>query len=265
MDAEVTLYFRDQLRQARATALRDAEAFDEIIFVLERLGGYLCNENCPAKKNNKGKKKNLGLAHKGEHIIKQANNSSLATEIPSKLADFHTDFEKLFRLVREARNDAMHEGAFARHLTTHAVELSIVLEDSLMKDCDKVGDYMVRNPVCAFSWQPLSFVRQTMLVNSFSYLPVLASYESEPKELISDLAVAQYLRGESDGRFFKQRLTQTLGDVLSSKAIKCCEPRVCTPDTLIIDALKYLDNLPILVKSASSKQLVGLLTAFDLL
>jgi len=47
MDLEATLYFRDQLRSARATALRDSEAFDEIIFVLERLGEYLSDEKGP--------------------------------------------------------------------------------------------------------------------------------------------------------------------------------------------------------------------------
>ncbi len=32
---EVALHFRDQLRTARAAALRDAEAFPDIVFVLE--------------------------------------------------------------------------------------------------------------------------------------------------------------------------------------------------------------------------------------
>jgi len=58
------------------------------------------------------------------------------------------------------------------HLTTNAVELSIVLEEAIMNGYDRVGDFMVRNTVCAYLWQPLSFIRQTMLANSFSYLPV---------------------------------------------------------------------------------------------
>lgn len=33
--------FRDQLREARLRALKDAEAFDEVVFVLERLGRFL--------------------------------------------------------------------------------------------------------------------------------------------------------------------------------------------------------------------------------
>ena len=41
LDREILLYFRDQLREARAIALKDAEEYHEIIFVLERLGSYL--------------------------------------------------------------------------------------------------------------------------------------------------------------------------------------------------------------------------------
>ena len=39
-------------------------------------------------------------------------------------------------------------------------------------ESEKIGDYMVPNPVCASDWQPVGFVRQMMLANSFSYIPV---------------------------------------------------------------------------------------------
>ena len=38
----------------------------------------------------------------------------------------------LYDLVRNARNDAMHEGAFARNLAVHLVQLSVMLEDALV-------------------------------------------------------------------------------------------------------------------------------------
>jgi len=138
MNADTTLYFRDQLREARALALRDSEAFHEIIFVLERLGSYLCEPNCPIRQDPK---KPPGLAHKETHIMQLARTSPLADIIPSEFSELHTSFEILSRLVREARNDAMHEGAFARHLTVHAIELSITLEDALMRNCDQISDY----------------------------------------------------------------------------------------------------------------------------
>ena len=37
---ETATYFRDQLRQAIAVALQNAKVFQEILFVLERLGSY---------------------------------------------------------------------------------------------------------------------------------------------------------------------------------------------------------------------------------
>lgn len=54
-----------------------------------------------------------------------------------------------------------------------------------------VGDLMVRSPVIAEDWQPISFVRQAMLTNSFSYLPLFI--EGRWK-LLSDFFIARYLQ-----------------------------------------------------------------------
>ena len=43
-----------------------------------------------------------------------------------------------------------------------------------MTGLDRIADYMVRGPACACMWHPLSFIRQTMLSSSFSFLPVNA-------------------------------------------------------------------------------------------
>lgn len=261
------LHFRDELRQARSVALRDAEAFDEIIYALERMGGHLCSDNCPARKNRKGKDKLITLIHKGAHLAQQANNSPLAVEIPSIRPDVHTCFEKLFRLVREARNDAMHEGAFARHLTTHAVELSIILEDALMYGLDKVSDFMVRSPVCASIWQPLSFIRQSMLINSFSYLPVCATETSGKStwQLIADLDLARYLRAAANKIDLAKRLAQPLGQIIKLKEIELRNTKNLNPDVTIVEAMENWDGLPICVRSTQSDDLVGILTPFDLL
>jgi len=42
------------------------------------------------------------------------------------------DFTALYESVRKARNAAVHEGALARHLAVHALEMALVLEDALM-------------------------------------------------------------------------------------------------------------------------------------
>jgi hypothetical protein len=159
LDLEIAVFFRDQFREARATALRDAEGFQEVLFVLERFGTSLTGGIQTLKK------------YEGD-IQKMALISPLAKDIPERHKSWHLPFSKLYELVRKARNDALHQGAFARHLTNSAIQLTLVLEDALMSDRNMAGDYMVREPVCASSWQPLSFIRQQMLAHSFTYLPV---------------------------------------------------------------------------------------------
>src|SRR5688572_16048276 len=129
MDPSVVLTFCGQLRQAREAAFRDSEAFDEVIHVVERLGSFL-NEEI----GDLGKYK--------EDIENSARLSALAEEIPAKWRGIHVPFSLLYDLVKDARNDALHQGAFARHLTGHAIELALVLEDALRRSLDSpvVGD-----------------------------------------------------------------------------------------------------------------------------
>src|SRR5437899_1265337 len=117
MDRSAVRTFCEQLCRARASALRDAEAFDEIIHVVERLGSYLVG-----KIGDLGKYKNK--------LAKLASNSALAG-VPDQWRGIHVPFSLLYDLVKDARNDALHQGSFARHLTGHAIELSLVLEDAL--------------------------------------------------------------------------------------------------------------------------------------
>jgi hypothetical protein len=252
MNHKQKLYFRDQLREARAVALRDAEAFGEIIHVLERMGCLLLGR----------------IAALGTYrplIVEAASESELAKDIPNEWPDMHICFYKLYELVRISRNAAMHEGSFARHLTFHAIELSLILEDSLMTGFDKVNDYMVRNPVCASLWQPLSFIRQSMLINSFSYLPVHLETNNESTwQLISDLAIAGYLRTNLHGEVSPKRLGHKLEEAIAN-GVKLTSTRVCNPDVSITNVLNGWDGTPILVQSNYSKDLIGIITPFDLL
>jgi predicted transcriptional regulator len=61
-----------------------------------------------------------------------------------------------------------------------------------MTGYDKVSHFMVRNPIIASLWQPISSIRQTMLANSFSYLPVLKS--DDQWRLVSDYQIVKFLR-----------------------------------------------------------------------
>jgi len=251
MEKEAALHFRDQLRIARAAAFRDAESFQEILFVIERLGAYLSS--------NRG---NLGsyLAT----IKHQAACSPMAEEVPKCLPDFHQQFDVKYDIVREARNSALHEGALARHLTINAAELSLVLEEAIMNERYQVSDFMVRNPVCAFMWQPLSLIRQTMLVNSFSYLPVPVEKNGNTDwRLVSDCRLARCLRKK--GRVTKDALIQGLGEAVKSGQIELHSARTCSPQDKIESVLQRSDELPTLVLSPYNKELLGILTPFDLL
>ena len=133
----------------------------------------------------------------------------------------------------------------------------------MIENATKVSDYMVRDPVCAHFWQPVSLVRQRMLTNSFSYLPV------QNKEgqwcLVSDLGVAKYLQGQSNNKR-KKRLATPLGEAVETGEIALLPAKPLNDETLIDHALKDFDGKPILVSRRNSEtQLVGILTAFDLL
>ncbi len=248
---ESAIYFRDQLREARADAFRNVENYQELLFCIEKLGITLTKEISALGKYKK-------------RISALANRSPLACDIPAKWSQWHAPFRELYETVREARNDALHQGAFARHLTKHASELSLVLEDALMKDCDKVRDFMVRNPVCTHLWQPVSFIRQVMLLNSFSYLPVWSRSGSEEKwHLVPDHSVALYLRGANDR---KPRLATSLQDAVKSDGIKLLLASTRSPEDRVTSLLDEGMQEPVLIPDPKdSKVLLGILTAFDLL
>lgn len=249
MDREVALDFRDQLREGRAVALKDAEAFEALVFVIERIGVYLTGRID-------------GLGNYVESIAVTASRSPLAETIPAQLPKWHTNFSTLYSLVRHARNDALHEGAFARHLTNHAVELALVLEDALMADAVNVLHFMVKDPVCARWWQPISSVRRSMLENSFSFLPVLAG--SSGWKLVSDFSLAQYLRESKSNNQRNERLAKQLGKVVEAGDIKLADASTCKPEEPISKVLEVSGGRPVLVID-SSGELRGIITPFDVL
>jgi CBS domain-containing protein len=252
MDRTVALNFRDQLREARAVALRDAEAFEEVVFVIERLGVYLTGSVA-------------GLGGYARWVADEARVSPLAEDIPSQLPDWHTTFATLYALVQQARNDALHEGAFARHLTRHAVDLSLVLEDALMVDAVSARDFMVSDPVCALWWQPISSIRRNMLANSFSFLPVATEGGGGSRwRLLSDFSLASYLRSAESRAARNNLLARRLGDVVQAGDITLSEATVCGPEDSVGIVLERSQGKPVLVVG-SDGDLRGIVTPFDVL
>lgn len=249
MNREAELYCRDELRQARAAVLKDAEAFLEIIFAIERTGSLAYGQ--PA-----------GLKQYYRDLTRLAARSPLAEDCPRDTPDCHMNFNALYNLVQSARNEALHLGAFARHLASHAVELALVIEDGLVNGSERVGDYMVKGPVCAEPWQPLSLVRQQMLANAFSFLPLRVE-GSGSWRLVSDLAIARYLsEGQRNGERHR-RLAQSVTAAQQS-GLALLEARTVSPEDSVHKVLADASPTPVLVVSPAG-HLLGIVTPFDLL
>lgn len=182
-------HFLGELRSARAQAQKNAEDFSDLLFAIERLGAFVSVDS--------GGDAARGLKGLGDYELalgELAQFSSLGGHpLEERSRRWHSTFDTLFNIVREARNSALHEGAKARHLAEHAIELTLILEEALRRmpeELRTVGDLMVRSPVVAEEWQPVSFVRQAMLTNSFSFLPI---FLDGTWKLLSDHFVAYYL------------------------------------------------------------------------
>ncbi len=115
MDMEKRQFFRDQLR-SRVAALADAEGFEATVHSLELMGQHL-----PGKVRTLGEYRTT--------LSKLASQSPLSTDIPQTWP-CHPNFSALYDELRSVRNDAVHQGGYARTLTDHAVEITIILEDA---------------------------------------------------------------------------------------------------------------------------------------
>lgn len=245
---EQEVAFAGELRAARADTVKNAEAYEEIIFAIERLGSFVTRSH-----GYLGKYK--------QHICKIVKDSALAKQASVDFPTLHLEFDVLYDSVLVGRNDAFHQGAVARQLAAHAQELALIVEDALMSRAQIATEFMVRDPLCAELWQPLSAIRRTMLLNAFSFLPYQASSPG-PWKLISDFNVAVFTRSRSiDER--KKRLLMTLEDAVKD-GLKYSEPILCEPNDVVTTLALNAGTVPYLVVS-SDNRLCGIITAFDFL
>ena len=256
---ERAVYFRNKLRAARDTALRDSEGYQQVLFSVEQLGRQMWHTAQP---------RSLGEL--------RCRFSQFVRECLAEQSSCETNFETWFSMMVEGRNDAMHVGAVARRLTASCVRIALTLEDALMASIEepRIKDYMVCTPVRTYGWQLISLIRQTMLENSFSHLPFLKEYNHDKKDaewrIVSADAICRYLQNAESKSCMKSRLAKKLDEV-------CCEEDECLPDKLMTrpasevgldaskqDALdKICGDVPVLV--IRKKELVGILNAFDLM
>ncbi len=241
-------HFRTELRAAREACARDAEAFDEILFAVERLGCRLL-----------GKFGDLG---KYEQTLTQlASGSAVPIVVHGSDVAPSVSFTQLFKAIREARNDALHQGAVARHLTARAVELAVILEDALVGGLDEVQHFMVKNPVTAEAWQTVAAIRQLMLANAFSYIPI--SWQGE-WHLLSDFELATFLRRSEDRR---AAMAQMLSAALAgAQALDLLPAPKCLPQAAVRDVIQQMDGgVPVLVVTAEPGHLLGIVSPADIL
>jgi hypothetical protein len=164
------------------------------------------------------------------------------------------------------RNTAVHEGAYARHLASKSIELALLIESALSAEMSEIGDYMVSGVVTVAPWHPVSFARQTLLANSFSFLPIWVEHKGLADwHLISDRALAKFVRNAGDAKAQVERLAMSLEVAIRGGELQLAKPLVCGPNVSVIEALEQGGDLPILVHGPQRDFLLGIATAFDLL
>jgi hypothetical protein len=251
----------NRLRQARAAAMADAEGFTQILFAIEDLGALM-------------KKRVMALGQYRDPLRELAARSPLSWE--GAESPNTKRFEWLFSLVKDVRNEAMHQGASARHATDRCVDLCLMLEDALTTFKTNAGHVMVTGVAEAKLHETVSAVRGTMLSQSFSYLPVSIR---GTWMLVTDREVARFLRRDDDRCPRAVRLAMPLSTALGLPTESRDVPPPATPMEIVEPAayvsteaelgmvLDRIDHRPVLVTGDGSDKgvLVGIVTSFDLL
>lgn len=249
------LYYRDRLRAARYAALADAEAFSEICFVVEAIGLRLSD-----KEENMGRY--IG------RIRDIANDSIVLVDLPELFPALFSRFDALYRAVQAARNDAMHTGVYARHVTAAAIELSIGLEEGLMREQEhartKVQDFMVRDAVTVKPWQPVAYARQLMLTHSFTYLPVNID---DRWKLLPEVSMAKFLSRSGQRR--KEALACSIEDAAQRGDVQLVlvDAQLVEPNDDVAELLQRVnyDGATLWLVNDGHGGLAGVLSPFELM
>lgn len=231
--------FLRRVRAARSMILKDSESFHRVVSVIEHVGQSF------------GKKIGNGLNDYRNPIL---------DFIVANTAHERHEFDSLFSLVRNARNDAVHGGAYIRHHTSRLNQLLIALSEALMSDLNQARDLMVDDPVVAYPWQQVAELRRQMLSHSFSYIPVV-DMPGHPNGVISEVALAKMLNVDRGKR--KRLLAVPLKEAIQNKTVYIEKAPTCSPESTKSEFLGSASHLPTLVKEDG--RLVGIITAFDLL
>ena len=249
------LHLRKRLQEERYKVLEDGENWLTIVQAIEVVGKAIVLSQTKPKALAKKRIYGLGCLEKPlQDFVKKCHPTASQDE-----EDFE-DFKNLLEEVREVRNAEAHTGAAARAAAKIATTVGIYLEDTLMaaSGAEKnVKAYIQKDVVRAYTWQNLDECRRQMLIHSFSYLPIKVK---DKWKMLSDANLADYLAGQNSNELWKQRVEcarQKGLKVEPAKEVKQTDSKKC--------ALDKMNGKAAIVTEGENKDLVGIITPFDLL
>ncbi len=249
------LHLRKRLQEARYKVLEDGENWLAIVQAIEAVGKAIVLFQTKPKALAKNRVNGLGDLQKPlQDFVKKYHPTASQEEV-----DFE-DFKDLLEEVREVRNAEVHTGSASRAAAKMATTVGIYLEDTLMaaSGAEKnVKAYIQKDVVRAYTWQNLDECRRQMLIHSFSYLPIKVKNRWK---MLSDANLAKYLADQNSNELWKQRVEcarQKGLKVEPAKEVKQTDSKKC--------ALKKMDGKAAIVTEGENKDLVGIITPFDLL
>ena len=233
----------EALRQARGRVLQGSSNFLDIVQVIETFG------------KEHWKKKHLACINRELVKLINAWNTGGSPEEVRRLLD----------AMREGRNEAVHEGTLGRRLARDCVRVSIMVEEALRREAEMkvVSDQMVETVVHARMWQTLRTIRRTMMENEFTHLP----FENEGQwYTVCAEALCVYRDQHRDE-----------GKEVWGRTLRVAKERTDNPlavrDAELVDLSQDIHEATkrfegqgmLLVRGKCDKDIVGVLTAFDLL
>ena len=186
-----------------------------------------------------------------------------------------TGWDRLYDLVREARNHIAHTGTEAVLAETRTKALASVLVEALLgvareDGTTRLAEVMVADPVRAHGWQTVADVRRTMLVTNFSELPLSGGASGRAWPTVTAKGLAAYLGTDPDER--RQRLGRTVDEAVRAayRPLRLWEAPTAGEDTPVREVWTgagETTSLPLMVirNGAGGAALVGIVTWFDLL
>ena len=248
---EAFVEYRDEIRTARYAVTEKGAGYEVIVQAVERLGAYRWNPGSDA-----GLFGDLG---KYKEVLMDLVRDFVVIE----------HFNRVYERVRIGRNAGVHQGAEARPLIQNAVELAIMLEHALREasGMNKAREVMVSPVVRTYTWEPVAQARQKMLAESYSALP-LWQKKCEGCEggwsVITADAIVEWLQEAPNKKCRVEREKMQLAKAIKEglKPEEACktgpEEEIELPD----DGWR---GGVLLVTNGEQHDLIGIVTAFDLL